>query len=164
MNLGYADGAGPGEVKFWPVYLCFIIFGIMISFSKPEFKVTTLLLSLFLALIIGLLTVNLLIMSFNAGNAALRKNTARLPGSSGDWHVVYDPFYSPGCSGQVWFGLGCGDAFCFCGHHDSSCHGRDRSDEKRRPGDKECADPFGTGFCAFDRLMMLTASCLRKER
>jgi len=75
MNLGYADGAGPGEVKFWPVYLCFIIFGIMISFSKPEFKVTTLLLSLFLALIIGLLTVNLLIMSFNAGNAALRKNS-----------------------------------------------------------------------------------------
>lgn len=76
MRLGYADGAGPDGVKFWPVYLCFILFGIIIPFSKSEFKIMTLLLSLFLSLVVGLLAVNLLIMTFNAGNAALRENSS----------------------------------------------------------------------------------------
>lgn len=76
MRLGYADGAGPDGVKFWPVYLCFIIFGIMIPFSKPEFKIVTLLLSLVLSLVIAWLAVNLLIMAFNAGNTALQQSSS----------------------------------------------------------------------------------------
>ena len=35
-RLGYAEGAGPDGVKLWPAYLCFIIFGILMPFSKPE--------------------------------------------------------------------------------------------------------------------------------
>lgn len=73
MRLGYAGGAGPGGVKLWPVYLCFIIFGLIIPFSKEEWKITTLLLSLFIALLVGFLAVNLLIAAFNSGNTALRQ-------------------------------------------------------------------------------------------
>lgn len=73
MKLGYAEGAGPGRVNFWPVYLCFVIFGILIPFTKTEFKITTLLLSILISLLVGLLAINLLIIAFNSGNAALRQ-------------------------------------------------------------------------------------------
>lgn len=73
MRLGYAEGAGPDGVKFWPVYLCFVIFGIMIPFTKPEFKILTLLFSLLISLVVGFLAVNLLIAAFKSGNAALRE-------------------------------------------------------------------------------------------
>ncbi len=73
MSLGYTDSAGAKKVKFWPVYLCFLIFGIIIPFSKPEFNLTTLLLSLFVSLLVGALAVNMLIMLFNAGNSDLRQ-------------------------------------------------------------------------------------------
>ncbi len=72
-RLGYAEGTGPDGVKLWPAYLCFIIFGILMPFSKPEFKFTTLLLSLIIALAVGFMAVNILIMAFNSGNAALRQ-------------------------------------------------------------------------------------------
>lgn len=72
MNLGYAGSAGQKTVKFWPVYLCFLVFGILIPFSKPEFSWTTLLSSMFLALVMGLLAVNMLIMLLNNGNPVLR--------------------------------------------------------------------------------------------
>ena len=72
-RLGYAEGTGPDGVKVWPAYLCFIIFGILMPFSKPEFKFTTLLLSLIIALAVGFMAVNILIMAFNSGNAALRQ-------------------------------------------------------------------------------------------
>ncbi|MDD4169314.1 MAG: hypothetical protein PHD36_03485 [Desulfotomaculaceae bacterium] len=72
-KLGYTDGAGPNAAALWPVYLCFLVFGIMIPFTKPEFKLTTLLLSVLLALVVGLLAVYLLILIFNAGNPALRE-------------------------------------------------------------------------------------------
>ncbi len=72
-RLGYAEGAGPDGVKLWPAYLCFIIFGILMPFSKPEFKFTTLLLSLVIAIAVGFMAVNILIMAFNSGNAALRQ-------------------------------------------------------------------------------------------
>lgn len=72
-RLGYAEGAGPEGVKLWPAYLCFIIFGILIPFSKAEFKFTTLLLSLVIAIAVGFMAVNILIMAFNSGNAALRQ-------------------------------------------------------------------------------------------
>jgi hypothetical protein len=71
MNLGYARKSGQQSVKFWPVYVCFIIFGILIPFSKPEIKLTSMLLSVIIAAIIGLLTVKLLVMLFNRGNQAL---------------------------------------------------------------------------------------------
>jgi hypothetical protein len=42
-------------------------------FSKPEFKFTTLLLSLIIAIAVGFMAVNILIMAFNSGNADLRQ-------------------------------------------------------------------------------------------
>ena len=72
-RLGYAEGTGPDRVKLWPAYLCFIIFGIIIPFSRPEFKITTFLFSVIAALVVGLIAVNLLIMAFNSGNAVLRQ-------------------------------------------------------------------------------------------
>lgn len=72
-RLGYAGGARPEGVELWPAYLCFIIFGILMPFSRPEFKLTTLIYSLIVAIAVGLLAVNLLIIAFNSGNAALRQ-------------------------------------------------------------------------------------------
>ncbi len=77
MRLGYTEGAEPSGVKFWPVYLCFIFFGIMIPLTKEEFKITALLLSLLLAIGVGFLTINLLIMIFNTGNADLRHSKSQ---------------------------------------------------------------------------------------
>jgi len=71
MNLGYTQTSGQQSVRFWPVYLCFIVFGILIPLSKPEISVTALLLSILIAAIIGFLTVNLLIMLLNRGNQEL---------------------------------------------------------------------------------------------
>lgn len=71
MNLGYARKSGQKSVAFWPVYLCFMIFGILIPFSKPDIKITSLILSIIIATIIGFLIVNLLIMFLNRGNKAL---------------------------------------------------------------------------------------------
>jgi len=72
-RVGYTEGAGLDRVKIWPAYLCFIIFGILIPFSKPEFKLTTLTYSLIVAIVVGLLVVNLLIIVFNSSNTALRQ-------------------------------------------------------------------------------------------
>lgn len=72
-RLGYAQGAGPSRVKLWPAYLCFIIFGVLIPFSKPDFKLTTVIYSLLIAIVVGLLAINLLILAFNRGNAVLRQ-------------------------------------------------------------------------------------------
>lgn len=74
MKLGYTEAQG---VKIWPVYLCFILFGFMIPFTKTEFKFTTLLLSLLTALMLAFLSINLLIMIFNAANAALRQSNSQ---------------------------------------------------------------------------------------
>lgn len=73
MNLGYAKKSGQGQqsVKFWPVYMCFIMFGILIPFSKEGIKPTTLLISVLIAAIIGFLAVNLLVILFNRGNQSL---------------------------------------------------------------------------------------------
>ena len=75
MKLGYTGRTGSGWVKFGLVYLCFIIFGAMIALSKPEFKILTLAFSLLLSLVVGLLSVYLLIMIFNAINTALRESS-----------------------------------------------------------------------------------------
>lgn len=72
-KLGYAGGAGSDGVKIWPAYLCFIIFGVLVPFSRPEYKLTTVLYSLVIAIVVGLLAVNLLILAFNSGNTALRQ-------------------------------------------------------------------------------------------
>ncbi len=73
MNLGYTRQPGPQSVKFWPIYLCFIIFGILIPYTKTEIILTTLLLSISIALVIGFLVVNLLIMLLRSGNQALHE-------------------------------------------------------------------------------------------
>jgi hypothetical protein len=72
MNLGYAGKSSGQRANFWPTYLCFITLGILIPFTKPIFQGVTLILSIFLALIVGLLAVNLSIMLFNSGNPDLR--------------------------------------------------------------------------------------------
>jgi hypothetical protein len=72
-RLGYAQGAGPGGVKLWPAYLCFMIFGVLIPFSKPDYKFTTVIYSLLIAIVVGLMAINVLILVFNSGNAALRQ-------------------------------------------------------------------------------------------
>lgn len=79
MNLGYARKSKhaydrktePSHVKFWPVYICFTIFGILIPFCKPEIKISSLLLSIVLAAVIGILMVNLLVMILRSGNRGL---------------------------------------------------------------------------------------------
>ena len=76
-RLGYAEGTGADGVKLWPAYLCFIILGIVIPFSRPELKITTLLFSVLVALAVGLMAVNLLIVAFNSGNAVLRQANPR---------------------------------------------------------------------------------------
>lgn len=75
MKLGYTDVSGQKGAVLWPVYLCFIIFGLLVPFSKPEMQTSTFLLSVLLSLIIGLLAVNLLIMIFNNSNPALREQS-----------------------------------------------------------------------------------------
>lgn len=72
-RLGYAQGAGLGGIKLWPAYLCFMIFGVLIPFSKPDYKFTTVIYSLLIAIVVGLLAVNALILALNSGNAALRQ-------------------------------------------------------------------------------------------
>ena len=75
MNLGYAQPPARKKTALWPAYLCFIVLGLLIPFIRPNFKILTLLLSFLLALIIGLLAVQLLILFFNSGNKALRLET-----------------------------------------------------------------------------------------
>jgi len=72
MNLGYAQAPARKKTALWPAYLCFMTLGLLIPFSRPDFKILTLLLSFLLALIIGLLAVQLLIILFNSGNKELR--------------------------------------------------------------------------------------------
>jgi len=75
MKLGYADRSGPQGAKLWPVYICFMVFGILIPFSKPEFKIMTLLLSVLIAIVVGLIAVYLLIIMFNTVNPALSQSS-----------------------------------------------------------------------------------------
>ncbi|NPV91273.1 MAG: hypothetical protein HPY50_10940 [Firmicutes bacterium] len=76
MNLGYAQPPGREKTALWPSYLCFLVLGVLVPFSRPDFKILTLGLSALAALIIGLLTVKLLIAIFNLGNPTLRVETA----------------------------------------------------------------------------------------
>lgn len=71
MNLGYANKTDRPPIRFWPAYLCFLVFGLLIPFSKPEYGAVTFLLSILLALAMGLLAVNVLIGVFNSSNKAL---------------------------------------------------------------------------------------------
>lgn len=77
MKIGYKDSAGPGQgnkgMSFWPVYLCFIIFGGIVPFTRAEVKITTALLSVLMALVMGVLAVKLLIMLLNAANRPLQQ-------------------------------------------------------------------------------------------
>lgn len=70
-RLGYTRDVGGNKIQFWPIYLCFILFGIMISFSKAEFTIITFLLSLLISVIIGVITINGLIIIFKSSNAEL---------------------------------------------------------------------------------------------
>ena len=74
---GYTSEAGSDGVKLWPAYLCFVIFGVLMPFSRPEFKFTTLIYSLSLAIVVGLLAINLLIITFKSGNADVRQADRR---------------------------------------------------------------------------------------
>lgn len=80
MNLGYKDSAGTGNgtarrgMSFGPVYLCFVVFGAIVPFTGTEVKLTTALLSISIALVVGLLAVNILIMLLNAVNRPLEES------------------------------------------------------------------------------------------
>jgi len=76
MKLGYAAGSGRKAVMMWPVYLCFIVFGMLIPFTKPAMQTMTFVYSILLSLAVGLLMVNLLIMLFNMANPKLRLDAA----------------------------------------------------------------------------------------
>ncbi len=73
MRLGHTEASASDKVSFWPVYLCFMVFGVLIPFSRTDFTMTTMLLSLVVSLAVGVLNVNLLIMVFNSANADLRQ-------------------------------------------------------------------------------------------
>lgn len=70
-KLGYTEASGQENAPLWPVYLCFLVFGALIPFSKPQVQATTVLLSILLSLAIGLLAVKALIIVFKNGNKAL---------------------------------------------------------------------------------------------
>lgn len=76
MKLGHAAGSGQKAVLMWPIYLCFIVFGLMIPFTKPDFQTMTFVYSVLLSLAVGLLAVKLLIMLFNMANPNLRLEAA----------------------------------------------------------------------------------------
>lgn len=82
MRLGYKDraggGAGNGAARqgmgLWPVYLCFLVFGAIVPFTRAEVKLTTALISISVALVVGWLVVNLLVMLLNAANRSLEES------------------------------------------------------------------------------------------
>ena len=80
MNLGYRDsvGTGTGAARkgrgFWPVYLCFLVFGAIVPFTRAEVRMTTALMSMSIALVVGWLAVNLLVMLLNAANRPLEES------------------------------------------------------------------------------------------
>lgn len=86
MRLGYKGKADPGQAKqtkgFWPAYLCFVIFGGLAPFTRAEVKVTTALLSVLLALVVGVLTVNLLVMLLAAANRSLNESSQGFAGEA----------------------------------------------------------------------------------
>lgn len=73
MKLGHATGTGRKAVLMWPVYLCFIVFGLMIPFTKPDFQIVTFVYSVLLSLAVGLLAVKLLVLLFNMANPNLHQ-------------------------------------------------------------------------------------------
>lgn len=76
MKLDQAAGSGRKAVTMWPVYLCFIVFGLMIPFTKPDFQIVTFVYSVLLSLAVGLLTVKLLVLLFNRANPNLHQEAA----------------------------------------------------------------------------------------
>lgn len=70
-KLGYTEASGQKGAPLWPIYLCFLVFGTLIPFSKPQVQVTTFLLSVLLSLVIGLVAVKVLIIVLKNGNKAL---------------------------------------------------------------------------------------------
>ena len=71
MKLGYAKESGGTGGRFWPVYLCYLTFGLLLPLSKEASTLTGLLVSAVIALVIGILMVRLLIMLFHRGNGVL---------------------------------------------------------------------------------------------
>lgn len=98
MNLGYKNASmqnsSPKKKSgtFLPVYLCFMVFGILISLNKSEFRIAYLFLSILVALFLGLAVIQLLIFIFNSGNKVLRQQTgggfAREAVSNGMFYMI----------------------------------------------------------------------------
>lgn len=74
-NLGYKNPAARKSGNFLPVYFCFLVFGILIGFNKPEFQLIPFSISVILALVLGFLMINSLILIFNSGNQGLKAQT-----------------------------------------------------------------------------------------
>jgi hypothetical protein len=82
MKLGHAAGPGRKAVLMWPVYLCFMVFGMLIPFTKTDFQAMTFVFSILLSLAAGLLTVKLLIMLFNMVNPQLLAAAGQFAGEA----------------------------------------------------------------------------------
>ncbi len=82
MKLGHAAGSGRKTVVMWPVYLCFIVFGMLIPFTKPDLQALTFIYSILLSLAVGLLTVKLLIILFNVANPKLLAAAGQFAGEA----------------------------------------------------------------------------------
>lgn len=67
-RLGYKDPKESGSGSYLPVFLCFIVFGVLIAFNKPEFRIVSLLVSVLISLVFAFLMVGVLVLVFNSGN------------------------------------------------------------------------------------------------
>lgn len=82
MKLGQAGGPGRKAVLMWPVYLCFMVFGLLIPFTKTGFQGMTFVYSVLISLAVGLLTVKLLMMLFNLVNPELLAAAGQFAGEA----------------------------------------------------------------------------------
>jgi len=82
MKLGHAADSSRKTVLLWPVYLCFIVFGMLIPFTKTDFQAMTFVYSILLSLAVGLLTVKLLIILFNMANPKLLATAGQFAGEA----------------------------------------------------------------------------------
>lgn len=74
-KLGYKNKYAEGKFKFWPAYICFIVFGFLNSFGKDKLEIKNLLLSIGVSVILAVVTVYMLVLMLNAFNSKLRKET-----------------------------------------------------------------------------------------
>lgn len=74
-KLGYKNKTIKGNFKFWPAYICFIVFGFLNAFDQGKLEIKSLLISITVSFILGVVTVYMLIFMLNSFNSNLCKET-----------------------------------------------------------------------------------------